>query len=378
MSTTWKRWAPAAAVPLVVVAAAVALPLSASAAGDLPEKSASELLSFVAENDVTAFSGDIEQTSDLGLPDLSALGGSAAGGAPDSEASAVDALMELATGSHEARVFVDADRGARLQVLDRLAERDVVATKGEGVWVYDSAENTATHFLPPESDDAAPEAVPPTEVPTPSSVAEQLLASIDPTTTVAVGSDVEVAGRDAYELVLTPRDGTTLVGSVTVSIDGETGLPLGVAVTARGGTAPAFSVAYSSIDFDAPDAAMLTFTPPAGAEVTEKAAPVHEAPEPGAVEPGAVEPGAVEPGAVELRKPGADGSEVVTTGSGWATVVELPAGGTGALGALDAVSTPVAGGRALESALVSVLLTDDGRVLAGAVPVDVLVDAAGR
>ena len=373
MSTTWKRWAPAAAVPLVVAAAAVALPLSASAAGDLPEKSASELLSFVAENDVTAFSGDIEQTSDLGLPDLSALGGSAAGGAPDSEASAVDALMELATGSHDARVFVDADRGARLQVLDRLAERDVVATKGEGVWVYDSAENTATHFLPPESDGTAPEAVRPTEVLTPSSVAEQLLASIDPTTTVAVGSDVEVAGRDAYELVLTPRDGTTLVGSVTVSIDGETGLPLGVAVTARGGTAPAFSVAYSSIDFVAPDAAMLSFTPPAGAEVTEKTAPVHETPEPGAVEPGAVEPGAVEP-----QEPAADGSDVLTTGTGWATVVELPAGGTEALGALDAVSTPVAGGRALESALVSVLLTEDGRVLAGAVPVDVLVDAAGR
>ncbi|MCM6764236.1 hypothetical protein NB037_17610 [Rathayibacter sp. ZW T2_19] len=380
MSTTWKRWAPAAAVPLVVVVAAVALPLSASAAGDLPEKSASELLSFVVENDVTAFSGEIEQTSDLGLPDLSALGGSApggaAGGSSGSEASAVDALMELATGSHEARVFVDADRGARLQVLDRLAERDVVATTGEGVWVYDSAENTATHFLPPEPDGAepdaaAPQSVPPTEVPTPSSIAEQLLASIDPSTTVAVGSDVEVAGRDAYELVLTPRDGTTLVGSVTISIDGETGLPLGVAVTARGGTAPAFAVAYSSIDFRAPDAAMLAFTPPAGAEVVEKAAPVHE-------EPGTVGPGTVEPGAVEPREPAADGSDVLTTGTGWATVVELPAGGTEALGALDAVSTPVPGGRALESALVSVLLTDDGRVLAGAVPVDVLVDAAGR
>ncbi len=47
------------------------------------------------------------------------------------------------------------------------------------------------------------------------------------------------------------------------------------------------------------------------------------------------------------------------------------------LALLDSLTTPVEGGRALQTALVSVLLTDDGRVLAGAVPVDVLV-AAGR
>ena len=77
-------------------------------------------------------------------------------------------------------------------------------------------------------------------------------------------------------------------------------------------------------------------------------------------------------------EPGTAPSDAVTTGTGWATVVELPAGDSEALAPLDAITTRVDGGRALESALVSVLLTDDGRVLAGSVPVDVLVDAAGR
>ncbi|KQQ01536.1 MULTISPECIES: LolA family protein [unclassified Rathayibacter] len=362
MSTSWKRWTPFAAVPLVVVAAAVALPLSASAAADLPEKSASELLAFVAENDVTAFSGEVEQTSDLGLPDLSSLGGSSAPASSGSDAaSPTDALLELATGSHQARVFVDAEQGARLQILDRLAERDIVASKGDGVWVYDSSENTATHLLPAEGDGSAPEPAPTAEVPTPSSAAEQILASIDPTTRVAVGSDVSVAGRDAYELVLTPRDSGTLVGSVSISVDGETGLPLGVAVTAVGGTAPAFSVAYSSIDFDAPDAAMFRFTAPEGATVTEETAPAHEA---------TTTPEATAPDT------SADDSGVTTTGTGWGTVVELPAGDAESLSMLDSVTTPVAGGRVLSSALVSVLITDDGRVLAGAVPTDALLDAA--
>lgn len=369
MSTPWKRWTPVAVVPLVVVAAAVALPLSASAAGDLPEKSASELLAFAAENDVTAFSGEIEQTSDLGLPDLSALGGAGSSTGAPADASPTDALVELATASHQARVFVDAEQGARLQVLDRLAERDLVASATDGLWIYDSSENAATHLLPAGGGAPAPEsgeAMPDSELPTPSAAAERLLASIDPTTAVAVGSNVRVAGRDAYELVLTPREGTTLVGSVTISVDGETGLPLGVAVTARGGTEPAFSVAYSSIDFSTPDAAMFSFTPPAGAEVTERTAPRHD-------EAPATAEAPVE--SAPETAPEVD-SDVVTTGTGWSTVVELPAGDAEALSSLDAITTPTDGGRVLTSALLTVLLTDDGRVLAGAVPVDALRDAA--
>ena len=42
--------------------------------------------------------------------------------------------------------------------------------------------------------------------------------------------------------------------------------------------------------------------------------------------------------------------------------VELPAGGT-----LDSITTRVAGGRLLTSSLVSVLVTDDGTLYAGAV-----------
>ncbi|MBF4462573.1 MULTISPECIES: LolA family protein [unclassified Rathayibacter] len=357
MSMSWKHWAPALVVPAVVVAAAVVLPVSANAAGELPEKSASELLAFVAHNDVTAFSGEIEQSSDLGLPDLTSLGG----GGGDS-ASLTGALTELATGSHEARVYVDEAQGARLQVLDRLAERDIVATPAGGVWMYDSSANAATHVLPHEGADHASSADA-SQLPTPSSAAEALLSAIDPTTTVTVGSTARVAGRDAYELVLTPRDAGTLVGSVSVAVDGQTGLPLGVSVTARGATAPAFSVAYSSIDFSAPDASLFAFTPPAGADVTEQAAPEHDTsgvPDSAASDSAAANPATAGP---------------TVTGTGWTSVVELPAA-SDALGSLDAITTPTSGGRVLSSALVTVLLTDDGRVFAGAVPESTLLAVA--
>ncbi len=56
--------------------------MQANAAVDLPDLTPEELLEFAAASDVDALSGTIEQTSELGLPDLSGLTG-AMGGAGD-------------------------------------------------------------------------------------------------------------------------------------------------------------------------------------------------------------------------------------------------------------------------------------------------------
>ncbi|WNY34947.1 hypothetical protein Q9Q99_07810 [Curtobacterium flaccumfaciens] len=77
------------------------------------------------------------------------------------------------------------------------------------------------------------------------------------------------------------------------------------------------------------------------------------------------------------------GDEPTFTGTGWGTIAELPTGTADqsgldgdASGLLDQLTKPVDGGRAVQTSLVSVYLTDDGRVFAGAVPVASLVDAA--
>ena len=74
-------------------------------------------------------------------------------------------------------------------------------------------------------------------------------------------------------------------------------------------------------------------------------------------------------------------------GEGWSAVVELPntsEADADVFSGLDAeqqamlenVTRSVEGGRVLETSLVTVLMTDDGRVLAGAVPAERLVEAA--
>ena len=91
-------------------------------------------------------------------------------------------------------------------------------------------------------------------------------------TTVTTSGTASVAGRSAYELVLTPKDKTTLVGSVRIAIDSQEHVPLRVQVYSTKRTNPAFEVGFTAVDFAKPDARQFAFTPPAGTTVTESGA----------------------------------------------------------------------------------------------------------
>jgi outer membrane lipoprotein-sorting protein len=352
------RWATAAAVPVAVIAASIVVPaVSATADVDLPDKTPQQVLALAASSSGASFSGTIEQTSDLGLPDVSAQ---ATGGSGSSDA--VGAL-ELLTGSHTAKVYADGATKQRVQVIDQLAERDVIRD-GASVWAYDSKTKDATHAtLPDQGAAEKPSALPDgTAVPqTPTELADLVLASIEPTTTVTADSDVRVAGRDAYQVVLTPKDSSTLVASATLTVDAETGVPLKVVVAAKGQSDPALSAGFTSIDFGAPAASVFAFTPPADATVTDVTVPT---------------------GASGRSDGDATHAEETVIGSGWSTIVGVtPAAGStdgtsstdaDTTGLLDQLTSEVDGGRVLETSLVSVLLTDDGRVFAGAVDASTL------
>ena len=74
---------------------------------------------------------------------------------------------------------------------------------------------------------------------TPQQAADAALAAIDPTTNVTSDDTTTVAGRAAYELVLTPKDDRSLVGEVRIAIDGEQHIPLRVHAGAIIGAAAA-------------------------------------------------------------------------------------------------------------------------------------------
>jgi outer membrane lipoprotein-sorting protein len=350
MASPILRWIPAASAVVVVAAAAIAIPMSANASSTLPTKTSAQVIALVAGSHVKAFSGTIEQTSDLGLPSLPTTG-------PGSDSSEASSLA-LITGTHSIRVYVDGASKDRVQQLDSMAEKDVIRN-GKSVWVYDSKAGTAEHsvlaahrkaHLGAMKQGAMPLTSQAKQPQTPAAIAKSLLASLSPTSTVTVGADVEVAGRTAYDLVLTPKAADTLIGSVSIAVDPTTGMPLGVYVNARGATTHAVSIAFSQLTLGAPAAPLFNFTPPANAKVTQ--ATPHKR-------------------ADAITKPKAPKAKPTVTGTGWDAVVTLPK--QSSLTKLESskqfseLTTAVSGGTLFHTSLVNILFTTDGRVIAGSV-----------
>lgn len=352
-------WLPAVIAP-VVVAGAVAAPMIANAANDPiagTNPTAAEVIASIAKSSDAQYSGKLTQSSDLGLPELPTGSG---GSSLEGDASDV---LGLLTSSHTARVYVDGAGKQRVQLTQQLAEQDLVRN-GSDVWTWDSKERTATHVTLPSDSSKAPQ----DGTTTPTDIAERAIDAITPTTTVSKPTEVSVAGHDAWQITLTPKSSDTLVGTVRLAVDQQTGLPLRATIQAAGQDDPAVQVGFTSLDYGAPAARLFDFTPPSNAKVTEKdlSDAEHDAHAGG-----------------DHARGAHDGDEPTFTGEGWGTIAELPAGtvdqsslGDKASGLLGQLTKAVDGGRAVQTSLVSVYLTDDGRVLAGAVPVSSLVAAA--
>jgi outer membrane lipoprotein-sorting protein len=348
------RWlAPVGVVGVAALAATGAFSATASS-DDLPATTPAALIAAVQTSEVEGFSGTVVSHLALGLPDLPTIGNAG-------EATSFAALL---TGSHTLQVWYGGASKQRIALLGATDETDLFRN-GADVWQWSSADQVAVHSKLP----AGAAARTPTPVPsstsslTPVDLAHGALRALDPTTRVAIEDNHTVADRSAYELVLTPRSSETTVGSVHISVDGETKIPLGVQVFARHAAAPAIDVEFTSIRFAPQAERNFVFSPPPNATVHQPKS-----------------------GRAASKPHTTAGSDARprTTGSGWATVLGMTPGRaavTKLTGPARKAMTPVSGswgkGRLLQSSLVSLLVTDDGRVYAGAVAPERLYAAAG-
>ncbi|GAA3103470.1 LolA family protein [Streptomyces echinatus] len=374
-----RRKAARYAVPVAVVGVAAATiglvpALADSGDPDLPKISAQQLIEKMAKSDVQQLSGTVKISTDLGLPDLGGLEDglvSGAGRGPDDGSSADPQakLTELASGTHTLRVAADGPDRQKLSLLESGAEYSLIHD-GKDVWGYDSKSNEVYHSTAAGSGKQR-EAEPPA---TPKDFADEALKAVDDTTSVTVDGTAQVAGRDAYKLLIQPRQSGSTVGAISIAVDAKTGLPLKFTLTPKSGGAAVVDAGFTQVSFARPAASTFDFTPPKGAKVTEEKdaaeAPGH-APKHG-----------------EGFAGGLKGMNVL--GEGWTSVATfdtgakggLPTGSEGGdlggfLGSLgDQVSGKFGKGTVFSTRLVNALITDDGKVYAGAVTKDALVKAA--
>ena len=357
------RWAiPAGALVITGAVMAGSLISVAQASPGLPPRTPAQLLAQVADSVTPPLTGTVVETTSLGLPSLP--------GTADPTS-----IASLLTGSHTVRVWYAGPRHFRLAVPEPLSETDVIAD-GNTAWQWDSTANAVTEYSLPAGA-KAPVTQPTTAPLTPQQAAQQVLAAVGKTTTVSVDSNVTVAGQPAYELVLAPKDSRSLVGQVQIAIDGKNGVPLRLQVYARDASTPAFQVGYTVDPVRHPGARRPQLLPAARRQGQPR------------------DPGRQQPGSNHTQ------GDVSTIGSGWLTVLDLPSaglttpsgsapapggGGSGdsaaVLSALLRSATPVSGawgsGRLLQTSLVSVLITGNGRMFVGAVQPSVLYAAASQ
>jgi outer membrane lipoprotein-sorting protein len=374
------RWAiPVGAVALAGAVTAGSLISTAQASPELPLRTPAQLLASVAGRDAPppALTGTVVETASLGLPQLPG-------------ASNQNSITSLLAGSHTIKVWYADPQHIRLAVPVQLSETDVIRD-GRQVSVWQSNSNTVTRMrLPARSSASAHAKAVPSQVPlTPQQAASQALKAVGPSTRVTVERTVTVAGQPAYQLVLSPRSASSLIGRVTIAIDATRNVPLRVQVFARGASSPAIQVGYTSISFVKPAAGNFNFTTPAGAKVKVENPAAAEGTRKGtkasgepqvigkgwmsvAVLPASDLAGVMGAGSVSSSAAGV-GSQSVASGSGESGAVA---------GALMKSATPVHGawgsGRLLRTSLVSVLMTSSGHVLVGAVAPAVLYAAAAQ
>lgn len=362
MTRVSRRWAAPAAAAVAIAAVGLApRALAASPHPSLPAMSPAQLLAAAEQAaqqpKVTAMQGTVETKANLGLPAL-----------PDRLTNAGSGFAALLTGTHRIRLWAAGPDKQRIALLGDLTETDVVHN-GTDTWLYDSTTGTVTHWTTPADQGRSREHNAAEQQLTPQAQAQRALHAVDPTTGVTVDPTARVAGRPAYQLVLTPRTDATLIRSVRIALDAATFAPLRVQLFAAGSSAPAWQTAFTKISYAAPAASTFAFRPPANATVNHHTPAAHTGRD----------------NRAGTRETQHTATKPTTLGTGWASVFELPAGtvdlaspgpasprdrrdfgSTAAL--LDRLTTTVPQGRLLSTRLLTALVTHDGRVFIGAVP----------
>ncbi|HEX3588566.1 MAG TPA: hypothetical protein VHV74_02965 [Pseudonocardiaceae bacterium] len=223
------RWA-------LVAAAAAVLCAIPSVVASLPVGSAhltpQQLQRRIADSGTQPYGGYAQTQSELGLPNLPALGN----------------VTSLLSGISNVRVWYRAANENRVDVIDTIGERDLYQSP-DGDFTWDYGTQVLTEIvgeqsvrLPQASDLLPPD------------LARRVLA-MDPVDRPVSLPPRRIAGIDADGIRLRPTDPATTVGQVDIWADPANGLPLRVELTARGAQKPIIVSKFMNLTLGAPDPA---------------------------------------------------------------------------------------------------------------------------
>ena len=179
----------------------VAMPAGAGPAPSLPQTTPEALVQSVATAKPVAFGGTVTATNNTGIP--------------------LPGVSPSVDNSYQGNVYSDGAGKAR-GTFRQNNDQTTFVEDGKTAWTYHSDDRSVTKTVTPQGKTSQEHAKQ-----DPAAMSKQLIAQVKKYSTVDIDGTATVAGRKAYELVLTPKPSEkTLLREVRVAVDSATRMPL--------------------------------------------------------------------------------------------------------------------------------------------------------
>ena len=183
------------------------------------------------------------------------------------------ALMSGADG----RLWLTNDGRGRLELQSSAGDVQIVWNK-QRVTLYDASSNTVySRDLPALAHKADQAQEPKSTGPSLADIRD-FLARIGKRADVSGARPTNIAGREAYSVSLSPKHDGGLLGSLQLAWDAAHGVPLRVAIYARGASSPVLALEATDISYGPVPSANVDISPPADAKKSSigQAAPTQK------------------------------------------------------------------------------------------------------
>jgi len=98
---------------------------------------------------------------------------------------------------------------------------------------------------------------------------EETITHISTHANLSGAQPTDVAGRAAYTVRISPKEGGSLLGGAEVSFDAANGAPLRTAIYSSTSPSPVIELAAEEVSYGPVDSSVFAFTAPAGAKVVQ-------------------------------------------------------------------------------------------------------------
>jgi hypothetical protein len=169
------------------------------------------------------------------------------------------ALVSGASG----RLWLTGDGRGRIELQSDAGDTQVVWDSSK-LTVYDSSSNAAYEVALPASGQDSGSHTPPSldEI-------SNALAQLEQHANVSDAVPDVVAGQSAYTVTVSPKENGGLFGDAQLAWAAGNGVPLRIALTAKGDSSPVLELKVTDISFDPVDPADVSITPPPGTKIVD-------------------------------------------------------------------------------------------------------------